>query len=46
MRKVVLFLRIPEQLKLEMQAAAKANGRTLNAEVLERLRVNREGWKR
>jgi len=44
-KKVVMFLRVPEQMKLELQAAAKAKGRTLNAEVTERLRPQ-EGWKR
>jgi len=45
MKRVVIYLRVPEQMKLELQAAAKAKGRTLNAELLERLRPQ-EGWKR
>ena len=45
MKRVVIYLRVPEQMKLELQAAAKAKGRTLNAELVERLRPQ-EGWKR
>jgi len=45
MKKAVIFLRVPEQMKLELQAAAKAKGRTLNAHLVERLRPQ-EGWKR
>lgn len=34
-----LTLRIPEDLHLELQAAAEENGRTVNAEILERLKA-------
>ena len=46
MKKVVLFVRVPEQLKLQLEAMAKAQGRTLNTEVVERLVASFGGYRR
>ena len=39
-------LRLPESLRERLRAAAKENGRSLNAEIVYRLRVSLEGYRR
>jgi predicted HicB family RNase H-like nuclease len=38
-------LRMPLALKLRLIAAAKENGRSLNAEIIQRLKLSLDGWK-
>ena len=38
-------LRLPEALKLRLQAVAKENGRSLNAEIVQRLLRSFDGWR-
>lgn len=39
-------LRMPESLRLRLAAAAKENGRSLNAEIVQRLLRSLEGYRR
>jgi Arc-like DNA binding domain len=41
-----MTLRLPIPLRLKLAENAKANGRSINAEIVQRLRVSLDGWKR
>src|SRR5262249_27073070 len=44
-RKVPLTLRLPDDLRRELAALARANGASLNSEIISRLRASVEGEK-
>ena len=45
MTRADLHVRLPDELKLRLAATAQENGRSLNAEIVYRLRKSLDGWR-